>query len=137
MHELSVCLALLDEVGRVASVAAATSVQSVTVRIGPLSGIEAGPLRRAFEVARSGGVAHGAELIVDVARVRIRCGECATESEAAPNRLLCPTCGSYRTRVIEGDELVLSAVEMDVSDDDGPTAGGGTRAEPTEHRRSV
>ena len=71
-------------------------------------------LSRAFEVARCGTVAKAATLIVDVARVRVRCTVCAAENEAVPNRLLCARCGEYRTRVIEGDELVLLAVEMDV-----------------------
>ena len=118
MHELSVCMALLDEVARVALAADAKAVRSITVRVGPLSGVEAGLLRRAFEVARCGTMAEAAELIVDVARVRVSCMACAAENEVAPNRLLCPCCGAYRTRVIEGDELVLSAVEMDVSNDD-------------------
>lgn len=114
VHELSVCLGLLDEVARVARAADARAVHSITVRVGPLSGVEAGLLSRAFEVARCGTVAKNATLIVDIARVRVRCLVCTAENEAAPNRLLCARCGEYRTRVIEGDELVLSAVEMDV-----------------------
>ncbi|MBX9841479.1 MAG: hydrogenase maturation nickel metallochaperone HypA [Xanthobacteraceae bacterium] len=114
MHELSVCLAMLDEVARIAHLADAHAVRSVTVRVGPLSGVEAGLLARVFEVARRRTIAEDAKLIFDVARVRVRCMSCAGENEAAPNRLLCARCGSYRTRVVEGDELTLSAVEMDI-----------------------
>lgn len=117
MHELSVCMSLLHEVARIARAADARAVHSVTVCVGPLSGVEAGLLSRAFEVARCGTVANAATLIVDVACVRVRCMICGAENEAAPNRLLCARCGEYRTRVIEGDELLLSAVEMDVLND--------------------
>lgn len=137
MHELSVCLALLDEVVRVALAADAKAVRSITVRVGPLSGVEAGLLRRAFEVARCGTMAEDAELIVDVARVRVRCMACAAENDAAPNRLLCARCGGYRTRVIEGDELVLSAVEMDVSNDNEPAAEDGTHMDFAERGQTV
>ena len=82
-------------------------------------------------------MAEAAALIVDVARVRVRCMACAAENEAAPNRLLCARCGGYRTRVIEGDELVLSAVEMDVSNDDEPTAEHGTHMDFAERGRTV
>lgn len=122
MHELSVCLALLNEVERVALGANASKVRSITVRIGPLSGVESGLLSRAFEVARCGTIAQTAALIVEVAGVRVRCLACDAESEAAVNRLLCAHCGGYRTRVIEGEELVLSSVEMDVAHDTWPTA---------------
>ena len=100
MHELSVCLALLDEVERVALRADASAVRSITVRVGPLSGVESGLLSRAFEVARCGTMAEAAALIVEVAGVRVRCLSCEVESDAAPNRLLCARCGGYRTCVI-------------------------------------
>lgn len=120
MHELSVCLALIGEVERVAFAAEATAVWSVTVRVGPLSGVEPGLLKRAFAVARIGTIAQSAELNVDLAPVRIRCLACGAEGEVAVNRLLCAHCGGYRARVIEGEELILSAIEMDVTDYDRP-----------------
>ena len=137
MHELAVCVALLDEVARVALAADAKAVRSITVRVGPLSGVEAGLLRRAFEVAQYGTVAEAAALVVDVARVRVRCLACAAENEVTPNRLLCPCCGGYRTRVIEGDELVLSAVEMDVSNDEETRPKHGADMDFAERGRTV
>lgn len=120
MHELSVCLALLDEVERVARAANAATVRSLTVRVGPLSGVETGLLRRAFEVARCGSIAQAAALHVEVSGVRVRCLACEAESDAVANCLLCARCGTYRTRVIEGEELILTAVEMDVANDSWP-----------------
>jgi Zn finger protein HypA/HybF involved in hydrogenase expression len=29
-----------------------------------------------------------------------------------PNRLLCASCGDFRTRIISGDELILQRVEL-------------------------
>ncbi|MBX9824828.1 MAG: hydrogenase maturation nickel metallochaperone HypA [Xanthobacteraceae bacterium] len=119
MHELSVCLSLLDEVSRIARASDARAVRVVAVRIGPLSGVEPDLLTRAFGVARCGTLAETATLVVDMSHVRVSCTECGAENEAVPNRLLCAHCGGFRTRVIEGDELVLSAIEMDVADDGG------------------
>jgi hydrogenase nickel incorporation protein HypA/HybF len=112
MHELAVCQALLTQVERAAREARALAVRRVVVRIGPLSGVEPQLLARAFEVARAGGVAAAAELSLEPAPVRIRCRECGTEHEVPPNRLLCGACGSWRTELRAGDELVLQRLEF-------------------------
>jgi len=112
MHELAVCQALLNEVQRVAGATPAGPVMRVTLRIGPLSGVEPHLLQRAFEVARAGGIAAEAELRIEPAPVRVECLLCHGVSDAAPNRLLCAHCGAWRTRVVAGDELVLQRVEF-------------------------
>ena len=71
-------------------------------------------------MARCGSIAQAAALHVEVSGVRVRCLACEAESDAVANRLLCARCGGYRTRVIEGEELVLTAVEMDVANGTGP-----------------
>jgi hydrogenase nickel incorporation protein HypA/HybF len=109
MHELAVCQALLTQVERVARGA---DVRRIVVRVGPLSGIEPRLLERAFGFARAGGSAAAAELAIEPAAVRVRCLECGAESGATANRLLCAACGAWRTRLLEGDELVLQRVEF-------------------------
>jgi hydrogenase nickel incorporation protein HypA/HybF len=44
--------------------------------------------------------------------VIIRCTRCSKESRTAPNRLVCPLCGDFRTRVMTGDELRLRRVAL-------------------------
>lgn len=112
MHELAVCQALLTEVERVARDTGAAEVRRVVLRVGPLSGIEPALLRRAFEVARAGGIAATAELSFEAAPVRVRCRECSAEGEVPPNRLLCPSCGSWHTELRAGDELLLQRLEL-------------------------
>ena len=112
MHELAICQALLTEVARVASDADAGAVKRVVLRVGPLSGIEPALLSRAFDVARAGGIAAQAELAIEPAVIRVRCLECEAESVATASRLLCGRCGGFRTRLLEGDELVLLRLEF-------------------------
>ena len=114
MHELAVCQALLTEVGRVArNTVGAGAVRRVVVSVGPLSGIEPQLLARAFDVARAGGIAAAAELSIEPAAVRVECQECRHQAEVPPNRLLCPRCGSWRARVLAGEELVLQRLEFE------------------------
>jgi hydrogenase nickel incorporation protein HypA/HybF len=116
MHELSVCQAMMSQVEAIAAQQGANSVASITIRIGPLSGVVPELLQQAFTIARAGTLASEAELITEVQPIRIRCLECDAESEAVPNRLLCAACDSYRTQVISGDELLLASVELDLAD---------------------
>ena len=112
MHELAVCEALLQQVEQEAGQHDANEVTKVVLRIGPLSGIELPLLQQAFTVARKGTVADKADLVAEELPVRIRCTQCRAESTVRANRLLCATCGDWRTRVISGDEMVLASIEM-------------------------
>jgi hydrogenase nickel incorporation protein HypA/HybF len=114
MHELSVCLALMKQVERVATDHGARRVERIVLRIGPLSGIEPALLRNAFPLAATGSVAEGAELEIETGPVRVRCTVCDQESEVPSNRLLCSHCGDFRTRVISGEEMLLQSLELDL-----------------------
>ncbi len=111
MHELAVCQALLDQAAAIARQHAAEEVACITVRVGPLSGVEPEQLQRAFQAMRFGPAA-AAILVIETAEIVVRCLECAGESEARVNRLLCAACGGFRIRVIAGDELQLRRVEL-------------------------
>jgi hydrogenase nickel incorporation protein HypA/HybF len=110
MHELSICLALVDQVERLADAHAATGVEQIRLAIGPLSGVESDLLKHAFPLAAAGTRAEHAELVIGTRPVVVRCTVCETESEVASNRLVCGRCGDYRTRLVSGDEMLLEQV---------------------------
>jgi hydrogenase nickel incorporation protein HypA/HybF len=116
MHELSICQALMEEVGRVAREQRARRILSVTVRIGPLSGVEPALLESAYPLASAGTPAADSKLILERAEVRVQCLECGAESQATSTRLLCRTCGHWRVRVLSGEELLLASVELERDD---------------------
>jgi hydrogenase nickel incorporation protein HypA/HybF len=112
MHEYSVCLALLEQVERIAREHRARRVERIVLQLGPLSGVEAPLLAHAWPLAAAGSIAADAELVIDTAPVRVHCTQCGAESAAQPNRLLCASCGDYRTRLISGDEMLLANLEL-------------------------
>lgn len=120
MHELSVCLSMLDQVRDIARERAASQVSKIYVQIGPLSGIEPELLAQAFPIASAGTVAEEAELILEPSELTIRCQDCQQESNCESNNLLCPHCGSHQTQLISGDELMLARVEL-ITDSDTPS----------------
>ena len=89
---------------------------AIVVRISALSGVEPELLREAFPLAAAGTQADTAELRVESLPIRVRCTDCDAESDASPNRLLCAACGSFRTRLLSGDELLLASVELERAD---------------------
>jgi hydrogenase nickel incorporation protein HypA/HybF len=118
MHELSVCLSLLEQVERIAREQGAIRVERILLRIGPLSGVEAPLLANAYPLAAAGTLAADAELQIETAPVQVHCIDCGQESVASPNRLLCGHCGSYHTRLTSGDEMLLASLELSLPDDD-------------------
>ena len=115
MHELSVCLALMEQVRKVAARHDAHRVETIFLKIGPLSGIEAPLLKNAFPIAAAGTVAEDANLVVEQSDIVVRCTQCEAESTVTPNRLLCSRCGDFRTRLVSGDEMLLERLELDLA----------------------
>ena len=112
MHELSVCLALLQQVETIARERNAARIEKIFLRVGPLSGIEPALLKNAYPMAVAGTIAAEAELFIEPADVVVSCTQCGAESTVRPNRLLCSECGDFRTRLISGDEMILQRLEM-------------------------
>ena len=112
MHEFAVCQDMLTQIESIAAEEQAAAVDMVTVRIGPLSGIEAHLLQQAFPLAAAGTVAENAELIIEALPIRVKCQICDAETEAKANRLICGECGDYHTQLLSGDEMLLASLEL-------------------------
>jgi hydrogenase nickel incorporation protein HypA/HybF len=112
MHELSICTALMEQVERIAREHQAGRVERIVLQVGPLSGVEALLLQRAWPLVSIGTLAQEAELVIETAAVTVRCTQCEAVSEVAPNRLLCAACGDFRTRLVSGDEMLLANMEL-------------------------
>jgi hydrogenase nickel incorporation protein HypA/HybF len=113
VHELAICQALLAEVTQIARAQHSAKVLRVLVRLGPLSGVEARLLAQAYPLAHAGTIAENSELVIEEAPVHVRCRECGADSAVQANRLLCKVCGSWKTEVTSGDEMLLVRVELE------------------------
>ncbi len=116
MHELSLCDDLLGQVVAIAAQSNAQSVESITVQIGALSGVEPMLLDSAFTMIKAGTMAEQAELILQTSPVIVLCQICGAQSEVAANRLLCNACQSHETTLLSGDELILASVALNCAD---------------------
>jgi hydrogenase nickel incorporation protein HypA/HybF len=113
MHELAICQSLMEQVESIANERDAKCVTSITIGIGPLSGVEFQLLKNAYPIASAGTVAEDAELIIEHLPIKVRCNQCGAESDALPNKLTCKQCGDWRTTLISGDEMMLMSLELE------------------------
>jgi hydrogenase nickel incorporation protein HypA/HybF len=119
MHELSVCLSLLDQLKTIADERGAKRVARVELRIGPLSGVEPDLLINAWPLAVAGTIAVDAELAIENTDVVVHCKTCDADTTVQANRLVCGQCGDFRTTLVSGDEMILQRVELEASADAG------------------
>ncbi|MDM8564199.1 hydrogenase maturation nickel metallochaperone HypA [Candidatus Halobeggiatoa sp. HSG11] len=112
MHELSICQATLKQILDIGQSYPNHVVSCITLKIGPLSGVEPFLLEQAFPLASINTIAENAELIIEHLPVKILCLQCDTESKTPPNRLLCQKCGAWQTKLISGDEMLLASLEF-------------------------
>jgi hydrogenase nickel incorporation protein HypA/HybF len=113
MHEYALIQALLGRVETEAHAHDATAVHRLTVRIGPLAGVDRDLFANAYLLCRPGTVCHEAELVLTTEEVDWRCDVC---NAAIPfgAALVCPTC-LFPARLAGGDAIVLERIELEVS----------------------
>ncbi|MFF7392127.1 hydrogenase maturation nickel metallochaperone HypA [Streptomyces scabiei] len=119
MHEMSVALAVVDQVAEAAGRAGdVTAVRAVRLQVGELAGVVPDSLAFCFELACAGTLLDGAELVTEAVPGRARCTPCAHEwAVGMPPRLTCPVCGGTRTELLAGRELQIVDVRWE---DGGP-----------------
>lgn len=110
MHELSIALALLDELEALAAERGLARIERVEVEAGARRGIVPEALALAFAEAARGGVAAGAELALSVLPTWARCRHCGLEFAPAVDDYGCARCGQADVDILSGDEIVLRRV---------------------------
>lgn len=114
MHELSIAASMLDLLAE--ELDGPRRLESVTVVIGPLSGVCADALAFCLpEIAEERGFGRP-ELLAEEVPARMRCAACQTEYPAADAFTLCPACGALERTVLSGEEFRLESVELEDCD---------------------
>ena len=112
MHEYSIVQALVERVDAEARARRATAVHRLCVRIGELSGVEVDLLTTAYETFRERTICERAELDLQLVPARWECPACRS-AIASGDVLTCPSC-AMAARLVQGDEIMLDRIEMEV-----------------------
>lgn len=115
MHELSIALNILDIAKEEAERNGGGVVQTIHVRLGPLSGVVKEALQSAYELARAQTPLAETRLVVEEVPVRVFCEHCQSEQLSVSIQLLaCSTCLTPSRQVVSGRELEIDALEIEV-----------------------
>lgn len=114
MHEYSIVQSLLGRVEACVREYEVSAIRRLKLRIGELSGVDAGLLRTAYDMSIPGTICEGAALEIHDVPARWRCPRCEQDAPKG-QRLACATCGGV-VRLVEGDEILLETIDLEVGD---------------------
>lgn len=113
MHELSICLSILDVAGEEVERRGNPQVEAIYLRLGPLAGVVKEALLSAYELAREATPFARCRLVIEEVPIVVFCSKCNAER---PVRSLqdfsCAECDTPASKVIHGRELELAALEL-------------------------
>lgn len=112
MHELSIAQSVLDTVLQEMAARGLDRVDSVTVRVGALSGVLPGALQFSFEAIRRGTPLEPCELKIERVPMEIGCRECGSRTTVDEFLFICPVCDSAQIDVVAGYELEVTCLEV-------------------------
>ncbi|GAB2460968.1 hydrogenase maturation nickel metallochaperone HypA [Xylanimonas ulmi] len=112
MHELSLC-------GSIARIAerrrAGRRVERVGVRLGALRQAVPEAMDRCWAVVTAGTALAGSRLVFELVPLVVRCDACGARTRLDEVWLRCGSCAGSRVEVVEGDEFLLT--HLDLADD--------------------
>ncbi len=110
MHELSIAESIVNIALRHAD---GRPVSKVELEVGHLRQVVPSALQFAFELLSNGTVLEGSELAIEDVPARGRCRACAVETTMRAFPLQCGSCGGLDLEIVAGDELLVTALELE------------------------
>jgi len=114
MHELSIVVSLFEILEEKAREQKAKKIVLVSLRVGKLSGVVPEFLESTFDVYKKETIAEGALLQIEEIPLRVQCQTCKAEIIREDYIFICPRCSSRELKILEGTELVLEKIEMEL-----------------------
>ncbi|HSR54234.1 MAG TPA: hydrogenase maturation nickel metallochaperone HypA [Acidobacteriota bacterium] len=115
MHELSIMQDLFRQLEGLANEHGARRVLSLEVEVGEFSNVVPELLQQAFLAFRQAEpLLSGASLHIRSLSLRLRCRGCGHEFSPPRLAFRCVRCGAGRVETLQGEELLLRNVELEV-----------------------
>lgn len=113
MHEYSVVQALLNQCEEIAEQNDAQKITKVVTKIGVMSGVEPHLLEVAFDTFKEGTMCEGAEFVMQIQKLKVRCRACKEEYEIDEINYKCTACGNLGMDTTDGEDMYLMSLEME------------------------
>ena len=121
MHELGIMTGVLDTAKTAAQEAGALAVMRIDLRVGEMTECIRDALDFAFEALvdlPEYRLFKDCDLVITMVQPKSKCLECGAEYTHDRFHMLCPECGSFATELLEGRELEIDSIEVDLPDED-------------------
>ena len=114
MHELGVVFHCIEQINSIAAENNVEKVRRVTVEIGEVSTV----IPHLFEdvwkwAVKKEDILRGCELDIQIIDALTHCDECGTDYPTVKHGKICPKCGSGKTWLIQGNEMVIKELEIE------------------------
>lgn len=114
MHELSIVSYVMDQVEDICKEQNLTSVASVTLEIGEVSGVIFDYLADLWEwTAKKRPLFTGSVLRQEEIPAVTFCRSCRRTYATVPQGITCPHCGSQETELVIGNEIIIKEIEAE------------------------
>ncbi len=112
MHELSIAYEINGIIDQYVKAEQKRFIKSIRIRIGKLQNIIPDSLNFCFEAINSSGNSDGPKLEIEQVPITVKCNKCSSVNEIEGFTFSCIDCGSTDIRVITGNELLLTEIEL-------------------------
>lgn len=112
MHEFGIAEQVIEMAVAKAREAGASTVHTLTLRIGPMSGVVSEALSFAFEALSDGTPAQGSKLVIEQTALTCYCAACQKTFEVKHYAFACPDCGQASRDIKSGRELDIVSIEV-------------------------
>lgn len=113
MHEMSICLSVVQALKEQAKVHSYERVKAVWLEIGPLAGVEPELLLFCFDAVAQGTLAEGARLEIIQTPVVAWCMSCSKNVNLGSRFDGCPECSGRELQITGGNELRIKSMEVE------------------------
>lgn len=110
MHEMGLAQGILQVV---LDAADGRKVRNISLLVGSRQMVVGDSLEFSFRLAAEGTAAADATIDIESVPTRLSCRRCGEEIEAELPPWNCRRCGTPELDVLSGDELIVTAVELD------------------------
>ena len=113
MHELSIALSIIDEIGDETEARGLNGVEVIHLKVGVFSGIDRDALLFAWGLACEGTPLEHSRLDIEIIPLVIHCAVC-DQNRTPPSvyQLCCPACNTPSETIVTGRELEVVSLEV-------------------------
>ena len=116
MHEYFIVQNIIKTVENLIKEYPCKKITKAVILIGKFSGVEPDLLKTALEFFKKESPLEEAEIVLELEDLKIKCLECGVEMIKDRWDLTCSNCGSFNTKVISGEEMILKTLELEDND---------------------